>query len=246
MRAGRSRARRARSEREPIGARVEHRLARTSATAHAASAANCVIDSAAYGQTVRSPSEYHFRGATSDDDLRQILSLQAANLPDALTAEEARAQGFVSLRHDLALLSEMNAPWPHIVATPEGRGEVVAYALVMLHELRDRFPLLAPMYEQMEDIEYEGRPLGEYRSYVMGQVCVARAHRGRGLVEGLYAAHRAQMAPHFDLMITEISRANGRSLRAHERAGFAVLREYRSSAGQEWVVVGLDLRRGAG
>jgi hypothetical protein len=189
---------------------------------------------------------YEIGVARGDDDLRQILALQAMNLPAALDPDELRAQGFVTLRHDLALLREMNEPWGHIIAKPSGSEEVVAYALVMLQQFRGRLPVLDPMFERLDRLEYRGRALAAYRWYVMGQICVAKAHRGRGLVEQLYAEHRRRMSADFDLMITEIDRANPRSVRAHEKAGFGVLCEFLSEAGNEWLVVGMDLRRRAG
>jgi hypothetical protein len=186
--------------------------------------------------------EYRIRGASSDADLQQIIDLQAVNLPGALDPDERRAQGFVTLRHDLALLREMNQPWAHVIATPEASEEVAAYALVMLRKFRGRLPVLDPMFDRLDGLGYRGRPLAEYRWYVMGQICVAKAHRGRGLVERLYTGHHARMSADFDLMITEIDRANPRSVRAHEKAGFEVIDEYRSGSGNEWVIVALDLR----
>jgi ribosomal protein S18 acetylase RimI-like enzyme len=185
---------------------------------------------------------YETRLATSDHDLQQILALQAANLPEAIGADERRAQGFVTLRHDLALLREMNDPWAHVVATLRGGEEIVAYALVMLQKFRGRLPILDPMFDRLEQLKYRGRPLTSYRYYIMGQICIAKAHRGVGLVERLYAEHRARMAPHFELMVTEIDQENSRSARAHEKAGFETLDEYRSASGKQWLIVGLDLR----
>jgi ribosomal protein S18 acetylase RimI-like enzyme len=188
------------------------------------------------------PPAYDIRPAASDGDLRGILALQAENHRSALGPEERRAQGFVSLRHDLALLREMNTPWAHAVASPAGGDGVVAYALVMLPRFRSRLPLLDPMFERLDGLAWRGRPIAAWRWCVMGQVCVARAHRGRGLVDGLYADLRRRLAAGFDLMITEIDRENPRSLRAHEKAGFEVMDEYRAEGGSAWVVVGLDLR----
>ncbi len=186
--------------------------------------------------------EYVIRVASSDHDLRQILTLQSANLPNVLWTNERQAQGFVTLRHDLALLREMNTPHAHIIATPKGSDEVVAYALAMLQRFRGRLPALDPMFQRLDRLDYHGRQLSSVRWYVMGQVCVAKAHRGRGLVERLYAEHRARMSSHFDLMITEIDLANRRSIRAHEKAGFEKLHEYRSESGEQWVMVVRDLR----
>lgn len=188
---------------------------------------------------------YVVRAARTDEDLRQILDLQGANLRETLDAPERASQGFVSLRHDLGLLREMNDPWPHIVATTtDARGEeiVVAYALVMLERFRGRLPLLDPMFERLDTLSFRGRPLREWRWYMMGQICVAKAHRGRGIVERLYEGHRAQMASSFDLTVTEIDRANTRSMRAHARAGFETIDEYRSDDGREWAVIAMRLK----
>lgn len=187
------------------------------------------------------PPAYTFRAASSDHDLRGILALQAVNLPETLSAAEFAAQGFVTLRHDLALLREMNSSWPHIIATPADSDEVVAYALVMQQKFRERLPLLEPMFQRLSGLNHRGRPIDALRWYVMGQICVAKAHRGRGLVEGMYAQHRAQMARDFDLSITEISRDNPRSLRAHVRAGWDIIHEFTADDGGEWSIVALDL-----
>lgn len=184
---------------------------------------------------------YEVRTASSDSDLQQILDLQAANLPAALDDAERRAEGFVTLRHDLALLREMNSPWPHVVASPRGTDEVVAYALVMPLEFRGRFPILDPMFEELDRLAGAGARLHGKRWYFMGQLCVAKAHRGRGLVEAMYAKHRELMRRDFDMMITEIDASNTRSVRVHEKAGCTPLHAYRG-AGREWVIVGMDLR----
>lgn len=188
--------------------------------------------------------EYQIRGAESDEDMRQILALQAANLRGNLDAQTRRAQGFVTLRHDPALLREMSGPFSHVIAAAAD-GEVVGYALVMLQQFRDRIPELDAMFDRLDRLSYRGRPVSLLRFYIMGQICIGAEHRGRGLVERLYAGHRAHMSPHFDLMITDIDRQNSRSLRAHERAGFEAIDEYRGDDGEQWVVVAMDLSRPA-
>ena len=83
--------------------------------------------------------------------------------------------------------------------------------------------------------------LKDRRYYVMGQVCVAKAYRGKGVFDRLYAAHREHLRHRFDACVTEISVRNPRSLRAHARVGFEELERYRDAA-DEWVVVIWDLR----
>jgi hypothetical protein len=185
---------------------------------------------------------YEFRGATSEGDLRGILALQAANTPSAISADELRREGFVTLRHDLPTLRMICGDFAHIIATPAGADEVAAYALVMLPEHREVFPALGPMFERFDSVPALRSMLGERRWYFMGQICVGKAHRGCGLVEGMYAEHRRLMGGAFDLVVTLIDRANPRSLRVHERAGFETIDAYQSADGREWVIVAMELR----
>lgn len=177
---------------------------------------------------------YTIRGA-SQAQLEAILTLQAANLPSRLSAAERAREGFVTVEHDLALLREMNEPYPHVIA--EHAGQVVAYALTMLPHLRGRVPVLAPMFERLDGLAFRGRWLRELRWYVMGQLCVARGHRGRGLVPRLYEGHRTRMAGRFDVLVTEIDSTNPRSLRAHEKAGLEAIDEYAAADGRRWIIV---------
>ena len=71
---------------------------------------------------------------------------------------------------------------------------------------------------------------------MMGQVCVAKPYRGRGVFDSLYAAHREHLKSRFDACVTEISVRNPRSRKAHERVGFEELERY-GDATDEWIVV---------
>jgi hypothetical protein len=76
----------------------------------------------------------------------------------------------------------------------------------------------------------------------MGQVCVAREHRGKGVVDGLYRTLAERYRDRFDFTVTEVAARNTRSLRAHARAGFETLHVYPdATTGEEWHVVALDL-----
>ena len=79
-----------------------------------------------------------------------------------------------------------------------------------------------------------------FRYILMGQVCVAKDYRGQGVFEGLYRKMQERMAPYFDLIVTEISERNARSLRAHEKVGFVEMTRFQAPDGERWVVVGLD------
>ncbi|MFO0584877.1 MAG: GNAT family N-acetyltransferase [Anaeromyxobacter sp.] len=196
---------------------------------------------------------FEVRPAAGDADLRAILALQASQLAAALGPEAAARDGFVTVRHDLETLRRMHALAPSVVAVATGPaggagedpGALAGYALVMPVEAAPWVPVLAPMFELLRGLAFRGRPLASLRHYVMGQVCVAPAWRGRGVFDALYAGHRRLLADRYDVCVTEISLRNGRSLRAHARVGFETIHRYRDAT-DDWAVVALPLGQGGG
>ncbi|NVJ07646.1 GNAT family N-acetyltransferase [Myxococcus sp. AM001] len=180
---------------------------------------------------------YTVTAVRNRDELEHILALQQKNLKQALSEDELRAQGFVTVQHDLPALEQMHAMAPSIVAHHDGA--LVAYALTMPREARALAPVLEPMFALFESLDFRGRLLSDYRFYVMGQICIDRAHRGQGLFDRLYHQHRDHFRDAFDLIVTEVSARNLRSLRAHERVGFETLHTYRDAT-DEWAVVAWD------
>jgi GNAT superfamily N-acetyltransferase len=180
-----------------------------------------------------------FGPAETDAHLQQILELQAANLPQHITPAEALEQGFVTVCHELGLLREMNEPHRHSLAW--SGSELAGYALVMEPRFRARIPVLIPMFELLDDLPWHGRPLRHWRYFVMGQVCVAKAYRGQGAFAGLYHDLQARLRSSFDVVVTEISMRNPRSVRAHEKIGFEPLHRYIDPDGEDWLVVGWPL-----
>lgn len=166
----------------------------------------------------------------SDSDFMEILELQRANLAASLSPEEIASQGFVTVVHSAEILRAMHALSPSIVAREGGR--VVAYALVMPVETKALLPILAPMFARLETMT----ALAGVRFYVMGQICVAKSQRGRGIVDALYHSHRQHLGGRFDAVVTEIATRNTRSMRAHARVGFETLETYRDAT-DEWAIV---------
>lgn len=168
-------------------------------------------------------------------DLDAILRLQRANL----RGHGDHTDGFVTVQHDREILQRMHALAPSIVAK---NGEaLVGYALVMPLAARFDVPVLDPMFALFDRLAYRGKPLGEFRYYVMGQVCVAPEARGQGVFDALYEGHRRYCGRAWDLCVTEISVNNPRSLRAHARVGFEEIHRFRDAT-DDWSVVALDLR----
>ena len=104
--------------------------------------------------------------------------------------------------------------------------------------LRTLLPILRPLFAKLHTLSWKGAPLrANARWFVMGQVCVAESHRGRGVFDGLYRTMAATYADRFDFTVTEVAARNTRSLRAHARVGFETLHVYPdATTGEEWLV----------
>ncbi|NII26891.1 GNAT family N-acetyltransferase [Pseudoflavitalea sp. X16] len=175
----------------------------------------------------------------SNKDLEQILQLQRQNLKQFISQEEKNAQGFLTMQFNLPMLQQLHAIAPSIII--KQADEVVAYAMTVTLEGRQAYPDLEPMFVNFEKLQWQGKPLYDHRFYVMGQICVSKAHRAKGLVDMLYQHHKVVYSPHYDFIITEISTSNYRSLQAHKRVGFEIIHTYEDFM-DNWNVVVWDWR----
>lgn len=173
--------------------------------------------------------------AHSSEDLQAIQGLQKANLPEKISETEAIEQGFVTVAHSLELLQEMNEPYHHSAAW--WNGQLIGYALVMETAFKNRIPVLFPMFELLDGLPYKGRKLSDRKYFVMGQVCVDKSFRGKGVFSGLYLNLKERLHSDFDLIATEIATRNTRSLRAHQKIGFEIIHIYKDPMGEEWAIV---------
>lgn len=166
---------------------------------------------------------------TNNDELEQIIALQEQNILNSITADEVSKEGFVTVRHTLALLNEMNDAFPHIIAKDDDK--VVGYALSMTKEFASCIDVLVPMFELIDQ-------LISSNYMVMGQICIDRNYRKKGIFRGLYNKMKTVAKPQFEEIITEVDATNLRSLNAHKAVGFEAFKEYRSD-GQDWVLLSL-------
>jgi len=167
------------------------------------------------------------RPIADQNELDQVLALQRRNLARSLDPEEVASQGFVTVEHTLDLLRKMHAISPSIAAF-DGK-TLAGYALVMPPECRTFIPVLVPMFERLDQ-------LGARGYYIMGQICIDKPFRGRGLFDELYAAHKRYLSGEYRSCITEVAVRNGRSMSAHLRVGFTVIDRYRDAT-DEWALL---------
>lgn len=175
----------------------------------------------------------------TDDDLRGLLALQQRNQVRNVPPEVQQEQGFVTLVYTFEQMKQMHEAAPSVIA--KDGDEVVGYAITVVPQVRPLVPELGTLFDLIDTLDYEGKPLSQYSYYVVGQVCVANGYRGQGLFDALYAHHKALYHDRFQLFITDISARNARSLRAHERVGFRSIHAFHEPAANEtWHVVVWD------
>jgi len=170
--------------------------------------------------------------ASSDTELNQILRLQKRNLPNSISIQEKQIEGFVTVDHTFEILKQMNDFCPHVIAKHEN--EVVGYTLCMHPNFANDIDVLRPMFEEVKTVLSD-----KIKFMVMGQVCVDKPYRQKGIFRGLYTFMRQELKPLFELIITEVDAENIRSLNAHKAIGFQILKEYQD-LNRNWVIVGLN------
>ena len=170
-------------------------------------------------------------------ELQQIATLSKENLRFNLLPEEKESQGFITWEYTVESLEQMQAIAPSVIVKYDD--EVVGYALTAFKETSIFQPELVTMIEHLETLSFKGRSMKEYRYYIMGQICIAKAHRGKGLFEKLYQHHKEVFQSRFTVLVTEVSTSNHRSVQAHKKTGFQTIDTYRDAL-DEWDVVVWD------
>ncbi len=108
----------------------------------------------------------------------------------------------------------MNEIEAHVIAKDNDR--VVAYLLAMTAHSRFDIPILLPMFEMFEQVEYQNKEIADQRYMVVGQVCVAE---GTGAEEYSMPVTRPTgdcFKEKYEFAITEIALRNQRSINAHK------------------------------
>jgi hypothetical protein len=178
----------------------------------------------------------------NDDDVRGILALQQKNLKKNLSPEQIQSQGFLTVEHKFSVLKAMNDAQPSVIV--KDGDTVVAYCLAMFPQFRNDVPELIALFDTIDDIDYDGQTLKDFKYVVMGQVCVGEGYRGMGFFDGMYQKLREELSAKFELCVTDISTNNTRSLKAHARVGFIPVKDFHDATLDEvWRVVVWNWRK---
>jgi predicted GNAT superfamily acetyltransferase len=145
-------------------------------------------------------------------DYAAILNLQSSNYIANLSPHE-REQGFLSAQFTSEQTAQIAKDLGTIVAVIDD--QIVGFVCAFRNEFETGSPVIAKMLESYDRMIFEGSALSSLRSYIYGPVCIAREHRGRGLLRGLYEAQKKDLAGQFEIGVAFVSRSNPHSLDAH-------------------------------
>lgn len=180
-----------------------------------------------------------YKFSDTEEELLQILDLQSKNLGKSISIEEQKEQGFITIQHSLENLKKQNIPYPHSICIYNKK--VVGYALIMLQEMKNEIEDLKPMFHKIDELKWKGKSLKQSSYFTMGQICIDKDHRSKGMFYCLYEQMEKQMSTDFEYMITEVASRNKRSMKAHLNAGFEVIDVYRDHL-EEWQMIIKELR----
>jgi GNAT superfamily N-acetyltransferase len=185
--------------------------------------------------------DYEIRKA-KEMDLLYVEALQKATHLKSVNDAEKEQQGFVSVETDIPLLSQINGDIGILVAEADER--IVGYEVPLGLEHAAQIPLLDPFVERFTRLDYEGQKIGAYRWVIEGQINVDKAYKRQGIAEELHRNFVEMLRGKYDLIVTEISDQNPRSLHVHtKKLGLSVVDEY-NAEGRNWYVLLQDIREG--
>jgi L-amino acid N-acyltransferase YncA len=183
----------------------------------------------------------NFTLATTEQDLNDILELQQANLRENVSQHERESQGFVTVCHSFEQIQNLNKYEKHVIAKHQNK--VIAYALAMTAASKVEIPILAPMFDVFDELEFESKKIADFEYILVGQVCVAKTFRSQGVFDDLYEKYAQFYRSKYDFAITEIASSNTRSRKAHARVGFKEIHAFTDSNLINWVIVIWDWKK---
>jgi hypothetical protein len=141
-----------------------------------------------------------------------ILRLNSAYYIANLAVEERR-EGFLSAQFTLEQTATISEDLGTTVALVND--QVAGFLCAIRKEFDHGSPVVAKMIESYDRMQFAGKPLSEYNSYIYGPVCIDRTYRSKGLLRGMYEAQKNALAGRFAVGVALVSRNNPHSLRAH-------------------------------
>lgn len=160
----------------------------------------------------------------TDADIEQIIAIQNESLlgkapdddlKDGFVQGDFSADDFKKFDDDVA-----------VMVAEEG-SKIVGYLCTSHLELHQGKELLKLIAQRTESINFEGKPLSQYRLVMTGPICISKTERGKGIFENLYQTFFDEDGSDFEVAMCFVDDANPRSLAAHiNKLGMRVVDEF--------------------
>ena len=157
----------------------------------------------------------------TEEELKGLKALQNANLRRLIGEEEAMKEGFVTSEYGFELLQKMHQEHPSIIAK-EG-DDVVGYVIVTNKSVYGEHEEIDHLFDTVDAMKFNGQLLKNATYILVGQLCVGKSHRGQGLVQTMYTYYKENFSDKYQYLVTDISQANLRSIKAHKKSGFETI-----------------------
>lgn len=145
-------------------------------------------------------------------DIPIILELQKKNLLKNLEPQDQQ-DGFLSIEYSDDQIEHMNQEIGIFIA--QENNHLAGYLIAQTMDFALQSPLIATMVKRFPAVQYHGRPLSEYKTFIYGPVCIDKQSRGQGVIEGLYGIMIKTLQSQYDVGAAFVSEKNPRSLYAH-------------------------------
>ena len=174
------------------------------------------------------------------EDYQKIIFLQKDSYYNALTEEQKKKEGFVSIIMNQKLLEEANKESGVIVAIKNN--DLIGHEISLSTKKAETISLLKPFIKRLEKVNYKNKPVMSYKTVIGGQICVKKEFKGQGIVEEMHKEFIKMLRENYDLIVTEVSNHNPRSLHVcTKKLGFKIIDQY-SAEGKDWFILAQELK----
>jgi len=100
----------------------------------------------------------------------------------------------------------------------EINGKIVGYEMLLSAGLACSDDILKVLYDRALQHNYKGKNIAELKTVIEGQICVAKEHKVKGIVEALHKQYLKILHERgVELIVTEVSDLNPRSYHVHKK-----------------------------
>ena len=157
------------------------------------------------------------------DDLNKnrVLNCGTVIHENVIKNNKFKPKYYILIEYDNELLLKVNKIEKSIVAK-KGK-KIVAYAIVINKAAYGLNKLFDDLIDRVNNLKYDKNYLNKIDYALVGQLCIRKNYRGKGLVKDIYNFFKKEYSKKYKYLITDIDERNTRSLKAHIKNKFQII-----------------------